>query len=96
MRTEQGHADSSRAREACARGGRRALGPRVCAAGRGQGQVAPHRGSDVALGLPELLPQPLCQRGDSILGSAVEMGLGRGWHSVAAHAGRREGRGRRE
>lgn len=34
----------------------------------------PHRGSDVGLGLPKLLPQALCQRSDGILGSTIEMG----------------------
>lgn len=37
-----------------------------------------HRGADVALGLPELLPQSLCQRSDGILGSTIEMGHGLG------------------
>ena len=75
-------------------------GPRVCGvSGRvppppNQGQATPHRGSDVGLGLPKLLPQPLCQRSDSVLGSTVEMGHGLGWHLVARHAGWREGRGK--
>lgn len=33
----------------------------------------PHRGSDVGLGLPKLLPQSLCQCSDGILGSTIEM-----------------------
>lgn len=37
-----------------------------------------HRGADVALGLPELLPQSLCQCSDGILGSTIEMGHGLG------------------
>lgn len=38
----------------------------------------PHRGSDVGLGLPKFLPQSLCQRGDGILGSTIEMDHGVG------------------
>lgn len=77
-----------------------APGPRVCGVSGPvplnphQGQATPHRGSDVGLGLPKLLPQPLCQRSDGILGSTVEMGHGLGWHLVARHAGWKEGRGK--
>lgn len=38
----------------------------------------PHCGSNVGLGLPKLLPQSLCQCGDGILGSTIEMDHGVG------------------
>lgn len=57
----------------------------------GPGKHWSHRGSDVSLGLPQLLSQSLCQRCDSMLGRTIEMDRGLGDHTVASHAGWREG-----
>lgn len=57
----------------------------------GPGKHWSHRGSDMRLGLPQLLSQSLCQRCDSILGRTIEMDRGLGDHSVASHTEWREG-----
>lgn len=47
-----------------------------------------HCGSDVGLGLPQLLPKSLCQRSNRILGGAVKVLVCTGRHPVATHTAR--------
>lgn len=44
-----------------------------------------HRGTDVCLGLPQLLSEPLSKCRHGVFGGAVEMLVGARYHPVSSH-----------